>query len=187
MVDRLRYQREMLRKIQEKHAAIVIQRFYRAQRLKKYEEAAIVLQKHVRRFLATRYFERIKAGHLNPEYDEKRRNEEEKAAIKIQSLIRRFLATRRVNRIRYQREMLKQIQQNHSARVIQRFYRKHKSEQNCKFEKAAIVLQSHIRKFLAMRQYKRMKLSMKKDEEKMEVDRPDRLEDNLDEACDRVR
>jgi hypothetical protein len=79
MVDRLRYQREMLRKIQEKHAAIVIQRFYRQQRQKKYEEAAIILQKHVRRFLACRYLERIKAERLSPAYDEKRRNEEERA------------------------------------------------------------------------------------------------------------
>jgi hypothetical protein len=92
-------------------------------------------------------------------------------AIKIQSLIRRFLASRRVDRLRYQRDMLRQIQQKHAAIVIQRFYRTHKLERNRRFEKAAIVLQSHIRKFLAIRRYKRMKLNLKqREQEKMEVD-----------------
>lgn len=104
---------------------------------------------------------------------EARRISEEKAAIKIQvtdksqflhvftfqAHIRKFLASRRVERIRARQRALRQIKERHAATVIQRFYR---SYRNQKFEKAAIVLQSNIRMFLALRRYKRYKLNAEK-------------------------
>jgi mannitol-specific phosphotransferase system IIBC component len=147
MVDRLRYERE--------------------NENMKYQQAAICLQKHVRRFLATRYVERIKTRQsLSPIDHEKRRYSEETAAIIIQCQIRKFLASRRVSKIRAHREAIQQIRERHAAVVIQRFYRTHRNRQ---FELAAIKLQSHIRKFLALRRYKKMKSSMKKNDQTVEV------------------
>lgn len=149
MVDRLRYERESIR-VQERRVT----------------DAAITLQKHVRRFLAERYVDRLKTRHSSSPIDrEKHRMNEERAAIVIQSQIRRFLATRRVQRIRDRRNSIREIQEKHAALVIQRFYRNYKQERDHRFEQAAVTLQSHIRKFLALRRYKRIKATSKKNDQ----------------------
>lgn len=115
-VDRLRYKREMLRKLQEKYSAIKIQRFYRQQLNKKYENAAIMIQKHVRKLLAMKYVERIKAQRRNscPVETKKWQDEEERAAILLQSQIRKLLAIRRVDQMKALRKLqvLERLQQN---------------------------------------------------------------------------
>lgn len=64
-MNRIRFEREAIRQLQEKHA--------------------IILQSHIRRFLATRYVERIRAERsTSPMEQEERRVAEEQAAVKIQ-------------------------------------------------------------------------------------------------------
>ncbi|KAI6175906.1 Protein C33A12.3, isoform a [Aphelenchoides bicaudatus] len=151
-----------------------------------------------------KYVERIRAEQSASPIDHQELRIE-KAAVKIQALIRRFLAVRRVEKIRANKEALRQIQERHAAVVIQRFYRTHKQQRDQKFEHAAVVLQSNIRKFLAVRRYKRMKHSIKNSKQqntsdkKMEIDQlgverlqaPNNNENEisdkmLNEECDRL-
>lgn len=71
------------------------------------------------------------------------------------------MAIRRVEKIRAHKEALRQIKERHAAVVIQRTYRTYKQKRDHKFEQAAIVLQAHIRRFLGVRRYKRIKGSLK--------------------------
>ncbi|KAI6207029.1 hypothetical protein M3Y94_00983300 [Aphelenchoides besseyi] len=156
LANQLRFERQLIDQLKQKHAATVIQRFYRTQRQKKYERAAVVLQSHIRKFLAQRMVERMKVecyGAGTKEQQEERRFKEERAAVVIQRQIRKFLAIRKVDHLRAQKAV-RQFQERHAAIVIQRFYRTHRNE---KFEHAAVVLQSHVRRFLAVRRYKRIK------------------------------
>ncbi|KAI6239706.1 hypothetical protein M3Y99_00563500 [Aphelenchoides fujianensis] len=188
LAKQLRCERELIHQLKEKHAALVIQRFYRLQRQKKYEHAAVVLQSHIRRFLTQRMVERMKAeccGSESPKERNERRCEEERAAIVIQSRIRKFLATKRVERMREQQEAIRQLRERHAAIVIQRFYRTHRHD---KFEHAAVVLQANVRRFLAFRRYQRMKKSGKSFEQPSNIACPSdaQKEDRLDGVSDRL-
>ncbi|KAI6220613.1 hypothetical protein M3Y99_01599500 [Aphelenchoides fujianensis] len=190
LAKQLRYERELIHQLKENHAALVIQRFYRLQRQKKFERAAVVLQSHIRRFLTQRMVERMKAECCGPESPKERNErhcEEERAAIVIQSRIRKFLATKRVERMREQQEAIRQLRERHAAIVIQRFYRTHRHD---KFEHAAVVLQSNVRRFLAFRRYQRMKSSKKSFEQHSNVapvnPRDAQTEDRLDGVSDRL-
>ncbi|KAI6181220.1 hypothetical protein M3Y98_00805300 [Aphelenchoides besseyi] len=190
LANQLRFERQLIDQLKQKHAATVIQRFYRTQRQKKYERAAVILQSHIRRFLAQRMVERMKIecyGAGTEQQQEERRFKEERAAVVIQRQIRKFLAIRKVHHLRAQKAV-RQFQERHAAIVIQRFYRTHRNE---KFEHAAVVLQSYVRRFLAVRRYKRIKSNRVPTPEVVE----DRLSDNqkleqndnqLNEMCDRL-
>ncbi|CAD5220916.1 unnamed protein product [Bursaphelenchus okinawaensis] len=147
---------------QEEQAAVVIQRFYRTQRglrQQKLEHAAIVLQSHIRRFLAMRRYERMRRMYSagRPIDEEELREGAEADQLEAFELLHSVIENPGQFDISERDQKLQNIykrSEDRAATKIQRFYR---SQRQQKLDKAAIVLQSHIRRFLAVRRYNRMK------------------------------
>uniref|UniRef100_A0A915EDR5 Uncharacterized protein n=1 Tax=Ditylenchus dipsaci TaxID=166011 RepID=A0A915EDR5_9BILA len=139
------------------------------------DEAAIKIQCLVRRFLACRVVNRLRVAKLNEQDEEELNCLRQKAAIKIQCLIRRFLAYRHVQHLKAafqtsQQEKLIQEAQLEQAKVqavtkIQSVVRGYLVRCELqRWNRAAVKIQSMIRKFLACRYTTRLKLAKTEEE-----------------------
>ncbi|KAH7712390.1 Protein ASPM-1 [Aphelenchoides avenae] len=119
----------------------------------------IALQARIRGHLAREQLKRLRAE-AEAEAERLRREKMmcEQAATKIQATWRGYNTRREVERMRTQQEI--------AAMKIQRFYRRQQARRNERLVHAATLIQSYIRKFLAVRAFKRLK--QRRDQERME-------------------
>jgi N-acyl-D-aspartate/D-glutamate deacylase len=97
--------------------------------------------------------------------DQRRKAEAEKmkesAATKIQASWRGYSARREMENAR-----LQQHEREIAAMKIQRFYRRQQARRQERIQQSAVLIQSYIRKFLAIRAFKRLK--QRREQERME-------------------
>ncbi|CAD5228627.1 unnamed protein product [Bursaphelenchus xylophilus] len=131
----------------EDRAATKIQRFYRSQRQQKLDKAAIVLQSHIRRFLAVRRYNRMKTARL--EHIQPRMAVEIRVTPPAEDL-----PTSTESRL------IPDAEVEEAAKKIQKFYRLHRNDMHRRLNQAATVIQSYIRRYLAMKRVERMRLAI---------------------------
>ena len=150
----------------------------RKELLKQRKEAAIIIQKNIRKFLAAKEFQRLKENKsatliqtfwrcrsARKDFFEKKR-----CTILLQSYVRMWSARRKYNKIigdaiilqKYFRrhlamKKLMSLKEGNAATIIQVYWRRYIARKHfLVLKKSTVVIQSHVRKWIAMAAYTKL-------------------------------